>query len=928
VSKQNSTVSGNGLENAADKTAQFMSRVVAWPNADGPGYINLEWQAKNARLGKTIWTGKPLKAIDTFLALADQISHEDSVTNIYFCLSQQSQCRETPKGQTIAHRSKETATFLKAIWLDIDVKDSAKGYSSLHEAFAALSQFIAHYSLPSPSAVVLSGGGIHVYWINNRPLTVAEWQPYANGLKAAALSFGLRCDAGVTSDAARVLRVPGTKNWKTDPPKPVCLQGIAEEDHDFPIDLKMLPLLAPKLKERKTESKWDEELFPKHDEVITESLSDGLGLSERDKPLPVEPIAAGCRFVRYAIESGGKDYSQPLWNLTTLCATFLENGNELAHNMGNQHPGYSHEDTEELWARKNRERSDKRLGWPSCAAIQDAGCKHCKECPHFSKAKSPLHLALAGMTSTAKNNSSHLNNTNPVERLMELRRHGADMNALLAAMNENYAVVKYGGQTLVATISGGDIGFMKVDDFHRMFANLVVYIEAKGKDGATKKHAVKLSRHWFDWEDRRQYLGRGVVFEPGSPLEIPNDMLNLWRGFGVAPKSGDWRLMHAHILNVVCSGDGKLFEYLINWIAYAVQHPGKPTGVAVAFLGPQGAGKGVVARTFGSFFGKHFVHITHGDQLTGRFNASLGTACAVFLDEALWAGDKKGEGTLKALITEPTFQMEAKHRDPIMVENRLRILVASNSDWAVPTGVGDRRWFVLNVANTYAGTGHRDYWIALYAEIENGGAAAMLYDLLAMDLSKFDVHAIPHTKAKAQQQAHSFRGTTSWLYDVLQEGAIGYNKWGEDGLTIEKTSAYQHYKEFSKERREWQPEIKDLWSKKIRKVLSPCVEDVRETIGAQRVRSLKFASLADCRRQFEAHVGAPDIEWESAGAPEPATVATVRQTSEEVGDPIVLDAVHGAPSIQCEPELEPEDWPEYEPDYESDCEPDYEPDCE
>jgi len=352
-------------------------------------------------------------------------------------------------------------------------------------------------------------------------------------------------------------------------------------------------------------------------------------------------------------------------------------------------------------------------------------------------------------------------------------------------------------------------------------------------------------------------------------------------------------------------------------------------------LGPQGAGKGVVARTFGSFFGKHFVHITHGDQLTGRFNASLGTSCAVFLDEALWAGDKKGEGTLKALITEPTFQMEAKYRDPIMVENRLRIMVASNNDWAVPTGVGDRRWFVLDVADTYAGTKHRDYWTALYAEIENGGAAAMLHGLLAMDLSGFDVRAIPHTAAKAQQQAYSFRGPTAWLYDILQEGAIGQEKWNEAGLTISKDHAYDSYKEFSKERREWQPDIKDLWSRQIRKVLGPCVKDARharhttcfklnDAQTTDRVRSFKFAPLADCRRRFETHVCAPNIEWEAAVAPEPATDTTVRQTADHLGNPAVLDAVGDAPSIECEQESEPEDRADYElncvpeePEYES-----------
>src|SRR5262249_35031966 len=191
---------------------------------------------------------------------------------------------------------------------------------------------------------------------------------------------------------------------------------------------------------------------------------------------------------------------------------------------------------------------------------------------------------------------------NPVAALMTLRDQGADINTLLAAMNQTYAVVKYGGQIVVAVIVNDDITFMKVEDFHKMFANLAV------------TGTVKLSKHWFEWEKRRQYLGRGVVFEPGGPLEIPNDMLNLWRGFGLVPKSGDWSLMHAHIFNVVCSGDQKLFDYLIKWMAYAVQHPDKTIGVAGAFLGPQAADKGAGARTVGSFFGKHFAHITHGDN--------------------------------------------------------------------------------------------------------------------------------------------------------------------------------------------------------------------------------------------------------------------------------------------------------------------------
>jgi hypothetical protein len=236
-------------------------------------------------------------------------------------------------------------------------------------------------------------------------------------------------------------------------------------------------------------------------------------------------------------------------------------------------------------------------------------------------------------------------------------------------------------------------------------------------------------------------------------------------------------------------------------------------------------------------------------------------SCVVFLDEALWGGDKKREGILKALITEPMLQLEAKFRDPIMVTNRLRIIAASNNDWSVPTGIGDRRWFILNVASTYAGTGHREYWNALYAEIESAGAAAMFYDLLQTDLCGFNVLAMPHTLAKAQQQVQSLTGTEAWLHHILQEGAVGYSSWQQNGLEVATAEAYKDFSEFSREQHEFKPDGKALWSRKIRATLGPCVDDTRLTIGGGRIRSFKFGPLIDCRRRFAKSIGAPELQW-------------------------------------------------------------------
>ena len=89
----------------------------------------------------------------------------------------------------------------------------------------------------------------------------------------------------------------------------------------------------------------------------------------------------------------------------------------------------------------------------------------------------------------------------------------------------------------------------------------------------------------------------------------------------------------------------------------------------------------------------------------------------------------------------------------------------------------------------------------------------MLHDLLAMDLTGFDVRAVPHTAAKAQQQERFVKWHKAWLRHVLQEGAIGCKAGTWLASTISKDEAYESYKEFSKQQNDYRPEIKDLWSK-------------------------------------------------------------------------------------------------------------------
>jgi hypothetical protein len=189
----------------------------------------------------------------------------------------------------------------------------------------------------------------------------------------------------------------------------------------------------------------------------------------------------------------------------------------------------------------------------------------------------------------------------------------------------------------------------------------------------------------------------------------------------------------------------------------------------------------------------------------------------------------------------------------------------------VPAGIGDRRWLVLKVDNSYAGTNHAAYFDAIGSEIENGGAAAMLHDLLAKDLSGFNVRQIPRTAAKAHQQALSLPSIEAWLYQVLQDGAIeqraqngllgAKQEWQVNGLMVGKDLAYAAYEGSSSRNREYKPAGKSNWSKRLHAILGPSLATTRITGDTGRTRSFQFGPLGDCRQRFAAQIGA-DFEWD------------------------------------------------------------------
>jgi len=301
--------------------------------------------------------------------------------------------------------------------------------------------------------------------------------------------------------------------------------------------------------------------------------------------------------------------------------------------------------------------------------------------------------------------------------------------------------------------------------FTDFYANQKVEVlSSENSKGKKTSDMVSVAVLWHANPARRSF--ERIAFLPELPT--PQGCYNLWRGFPYPPIQGDWSLLKRHIFEVICDSYQACFDYLLNWMAYAIQYPDRLGEVAIVMRGERGTGKGKLAQLFSLLFGEHALQITQAKHLIGNFNAHLRTCVFLFVDEAIWAGDKEGENVLKALITEPTIQIEKKHVDATVSRNRLHIMMASNNDWVVPAGNRERRYCVLQVNDLHIQDSA--YFAAIDDQMLNqGGLSAMMYDLKHRELSAFNVRKFPWTDALDDQILRTLDPADQWWMDHLGE---------------------------------------------------------------------------------------------------------------------------------------------------------------
>lgn len=373
----------------------------------------------------------------------------------------------------------------------------------------------------------------------------------------------------------------------------------------------------------------------------------------------------------------------------------------------------------------------------------------------------------------------------------------------------------------------------------------------------------KLGDWWLKHPGRRQY--DWVIFDPKPGKQDPA-YYNLWRGWAVEPKKGDWSLLKQLLRDVLCRGDQASYDYVMRWCAFMVQQPNTPAEVALVLKGRKGTGKGTFCRALKELAGQHGRQVAQPEHFTGRFNEHLMDTILLFVDEGLWAGDKKVEGVLKNLITEPVLSFEGKNKPIIEGPNHLHIVIASNEDWVIPASPDERRFAVFDADDDAFGRLRSGFFGRLKDQMDGGGRAAMLHELLSMDLGRWHPRRdIPQTDALTAQKVQGFRSDPMafWWYRALEDGNAGLSRldahWPE-AFDADKTDKDDMLDGANVQARSMGKRA-EYTKTALAKFLSRVGVDVnvRDRRGG---RVWHVPALEEARKAFEAYVGG-GLDWDA-----------------------------------------------------------------
>ena len=315
-----------------------------------------------------------------------------------------------------------------------------------------------------------------------------------------------------------------------------------------------------------------------------------------------------------------------------------------------------------------------------------------------------------------------------------------------------------------------------------------------------KKNDIKWVKYWRARKYMRTF--ENVDFLP-PPLQCADYTMNTFNGLRAeklpACDAMNVDLLLKHI-DILSGNDVDGSQYIINYLAHAVQKSGELPRVALVFQSDQGTGKNIffenlVRKLFGA---EYLLQTAEMDKVIGRFSM-INNKLFIIMDETSGKDSFTNSDKIKNIITCEQIPWERKGIDGININNCGRYLFFSNNDTPVKIEASDRRYVVFKCSN--ARQNDSPYFKEMSKMFSDDAVIKTVYNyLLNVDISNWDsIHDRPITQAYKDIQCANIPPMAKWLEDryYLNNAYIqmGSDKSEvDDHQNVKSNDLFQEYK--------------------------------------------------------------------------------------------------------------------------------------
>jgi hypothetical protein len=266
-----------------------------------------------------------------------------------------------PDGKTGYRRTKDHATWFKAICFDMDIGGK---YATQKEGHTALVAALKVIGMPAPM-VVNSGRGIHYYWPLVSAIPRAEWETTSIALRLALAEQNVEIDTSKIHDASMVLRPAGASHKKQVPWRTVTVMADCPDyEHDA-----LRAALASWVGKA--------QVAP----VASKKMSSTAAAILRNCNVDVVTLGTKCKQIGAMLASGGEfDASgamvtEPMWRGALGIAAFATDQEAAMMMLSQDHPDFDH-------AASMQKMNSWTAGPTTCAYFEQHCPSGCGGCPY------------------------------------------------------------------------------------------------------------------------------------------------------------------------------------------------------------------------------------------------------------------------------------------------------------------------------------------------------------------------------------------------------------------------------------------------------------------------------------------------------------------------------------------------------------------